>query len=463
MIQNKNNKKKILVKDALAVITLDEKNRKFIPGSIYIEGNAIKDIGDSLDYKADEVIEASNCLVLPGFINTHHHLFQTLTRNIIPVQNAKLFDWLVYLYEIWKNLTPEAIYISALVGLGELLLTGATTTVDQLYLFPKGLTTPAELIEAEITAAKEIGIRFHPSRGSMSCGRSSGGLPPDEVVQEEDAILEDSERVIKKYHDSSFGSMCQIVLAPCSPFSVSPQLMKETAKLARKYKVRLHTHLAETKDEEEYCLKRYGMRPLELMETVDWLGEDVWFAHAVYLTDDEIKKLAINKTGVAHCPTSNMRLGSGIAPIPKMIKAGVPVGLAVDGSASNDTSDMLAELRQCLLLHRVSSGVDSMNVETVLRMATNYGAQLLGRQDIGSLEVGKVADLILINLNQLGYAGGAVHDPMGAVIFCGDSHIVDTVIVNGEIVVKNGRLTKVDQDKLIREANRIARKLISVK
>ena len=449
--------KKILIKNAIALATMDDQHREYYPGSILIEGNIIKEIGEKINTKADRVIDASGKVILPGLINTHHHLFQTLTRNIPQVQDVELFDWLVNLYDIWKGLTPEGIYISALVGLGELLLTGCTTTSDHLYLFPK--SAPGNLIDEEIRAAKDMGIRFHATRGSMSRGKSKGGLPPDDVVQDEETILKDSQRLIEKYHDPKPLSMCRIALAPCSPFSVTTELLRDTAALARQYKVRLHTHLAETKDEEKYCLEMHGVRPLKYMEQTNWLGDDVWFAHAIYLNDDEIKLMAETKTSVAHCPISNLRLGSGICPVPKILEAGVSVGLGVDGSASNDSSDFLGEIRQCMLIHRFGSGVSSMPAKRALELATKGSAQVLGYTDIGSLEVGKAADLIIIDLNKIGFAG-ALHDPISAILFCGDSHIVETTIVNGEIVVEKGKLVKIKESKIIEEANQCAKQML---
>ncbi|MDI6783529.1 MAG: 8-oxoguanine deaminase, partial [bacterium] len=447
----------ILIKNAIEIATCDDQFRRIRNGSIYIEGNVIKDIGVNLDYPADEIIDASGKVILPGLVNTHHHLYQTLTRNLPAVQDAELFEWLVKLYEVWRGLTPEAVYVSGLVGMGELLLTGCTTTTDHLYLFPK--TAPKHLIDDEIRAAQDIGIRFHPTRGSMSRGKSQGGLPPDDVVQTQDEILADSERLIQKYHNPAPYSMVQLALAPCSPFSVTTELLKETAKLARYHKVRLHTHLAETKDEEGYCLKMHRVRPLAYMEQVDWLGSDVWFAHGIHFNDAELNLLAQTKTGVSHCPSSNMRLASGVCRVPKMIELGVPVGLAVDGSASNDSSDMLGEVRMSLLLHRVTSGVTAMTAERALWLATRGSAELIGRTDIGSLEIGKAADLVFIDMNQLGFAG-ALHDPIAAVVFAGDSHIVDTVMVNGKVVVKDGKLVNVNENELIQNANRIAEQLV---
>lgn len=449
----------LLIKKARLIATFDDRLNRYEDADLYIEGPRITQIGKNLEKQAEKVIDASGMIAIPGLVNTHHHFYQTLTRAIRDVQDAKLFDWLLFLYEIWRQLTPEAVYWSSLGALGELLLTGCTTTTDHLYLFPR-IQNP-HLIDEEIRAAREIGIRFHPTRGSMSLGKSKGGLPPDDVVQDEETILLDSERLINTYHDPSPFSMCRIALAPCSPFSVTPELMKQTAKLARKHKVLLHTHLAETRDEDDYCQNKLGLRPLKYMEQLGWLGNDVWFAHCVYLNENEIKIMAETQTGVAHCPSSNMRLGSGAAPIPEMIHASVPVGLAVDGSASNDTSDMLGEVRQCMLLHRLAKGVKSMSAFQAMKLATRGGADIFRREDIGSLEPGKAADIALFDLNRLDFAG-ALDDPMAALVFCGISHTAHTVIVNGEIVVRSGRLLRVEEDRIVKEMNIHSKRMIGI-
>jgi len=449
--------KTLLIKNAFAIATFDEKNTRLSNADIFVEGAQIKEIGTNLAHQAENVIDASGMVVIPGLINTHHHFYQTLTRALPAVQNAKLFDWLKYLYNIWRRITPEAVYWSTLGALGELLLTGCTTTADHLYLFPSDLT--GMLIDEEIRAAQEIGIRFHPTRGSMSLGVSKGGLPPDDVVQSEETILEDSARLIDTYHDPVPFSMCSVALAPCSPFSVTPDLMRQTAALARDKGVLLHTHLAETLDEEEFCMNTIGMKPLAYMEDLGWLGDDVWFAHCVHLDKDEIKVMAETKTGVAHCATSNMRLGSGAAPIPEMIEAGVPVGLAVDGSASNDSSNMLGEVRQCMLLHRLVKGADAMPAEMALRLATRGGASVLRRADIGSLEIGKAADIAIFDVNRLDLAGSR-SDPIAALIFCGISHRAHTVIVNGEVVVQKGELLTMNEKAVAEEMNSHARRML---
>ncbi|MBI3892156.1 MAG: 8-oxoguanine deaminase [Candidatus Wallbacteria bacterium] len=443
----------ILVRNALLVATLDDAGHAYRGGDVFIEGKRIVEVAPSVARKADLIINAEGCVVLPGFVNCHHHLFQTLTRALPAVQDQALFGWLTHLYTVWQNITPEAVETSAMVGMGELLLTGCTTTTDHFYLFPS--SQPGDLLDRTIEAAKTIGMRFHPTRGSMSLGRSKGGLPPDHVTQSEDAIMADCERVVARYHDPEPLSMCRVGLSPCSPFSVTKELMRETVKFARRKGLRCHTHLAETLDEQNFCLEKFGKRPLALMEELEWLGNDVWYAHAVHLDDAEIEKMARTGTGACHCPTSNLRLGSGIAPIRKMLDAGVPVGLGVDGSASNDSSDMLGEARSCLLVHRIASGVGSMPAADVFRIACRGGARVLGRDDIGMLAAGKAADLVLWDMTGLGYAG-ALHDPLAALLFAGDSHIARTVMVNGEIVVDNHRLMRVDERALAEKANRVS-------
>jgi cytosine/adenosine deaminase-related metal-dependent hydrolase len=448
----------LLIKDALLVATMDDADTRIEGGSVYVEGPEIIEVSPHIDREADRTIDARGKVVLPGLVNTHHHLYQTLNRNLPRVQDVELFDWLTCLYEVWRELTPDAVRTSALVGLGELLLTGCTLSADQYYVFPE--KQAPDLIDREIEAARTIGIRFQPCRGGMSRGKCKGGLPPDDVVQSEDVILKDCERVIDRFHDPSRFSMCRVALAPCSPFSVTTELLKETAALARSRGVRIHTHLCETLDEEKFCQELHGMRPMDYMEDVGWLGPDVWFAHAVWMNPEEIERLAESGTGVAHCPTSNLRLGSGIAPIPAMLDAGIPVGLAVDGSASNDSSDMLGEIRQAMLVHRVKSGITSMPAERALWMGTRGGARIMGWEDeVGSIEAGKAADMAIFDLRHLGYAG-ALHDPVAALIFSGDSHLAHTVIVNGEIVVEQGRLTRIDEDRIYHEANRIAREMV---
>jgi cytosine/adenosine deaminase-related metal-dependent hydrolase len=374
------------------------------------------------------------------------------------VQNAKLFDWLLSLYEIWKYVDADVVYWATLLGCAELLLTGCTTSSDHHYLFPA--SAPPELLDAQLEAAERIGIRFHTARGSMSLGKSRGGLPPDGIVQDEDHILRDCDRVLQRWHDPSPFAMRRVVLAPCSPFSVTESLMRATLDLARSHGVHCHTHLAETLDEEAYCLQHHGCRPLQWMQELGWLGPDVWFAHGIHFDPDEIELLARTGTGISHCPSSNMRLGSGLAPLPEMLRAGVPVGLGVDGSASNDTSDMLAETRQALLLSRARAGADALDADTAMRLATRGGAHLLGRADeIGSLEVGKAADLVLIDLDRLDLAG-ALSDPLAAVVFAGMSHRVHTCIVNGRIVVSEGRLLTVDEGEIASKGRALSDRML---
>lgn len=427
---------------------------------ILIEGSRIKKIGKNLeaDLPTDKVLDCQGSIVIPGLVNCHHHFFQTLTRNLKAVQNAKLFDWLTYLYEVWKNIDEEAVYFSSMTAIGELLKTGCTLTTDHHYLYPEGFT--GDLMGLQFEAACKLGIRFSPSRGSMSLGKNSGGLPPDSVVQSEEVILEDSERVIEKYHDSSEDSMRKIVLAPCSPFSVTKENMKKTAGLARKYNVRLHTHLAETMDEEAFCNDMFGKNPLAVMEDVDFLGEDVFFAHGVYFNDTELDRLARTKTSIAHCPSSNMRLGSGVARIKDMLRLGINVGLAVDGSASNDTSDMLGELRNAMLLQRVKYGADALTSRDVFKMATINGARMLNFPKAGKIKEGYLADLAVFNLNKLEYTG-SLSDPLAALIFSGISHEVKYTIVNGKVVVENGWLTGEDEEYLMKKGNEASMKLLS--
>lgn len=449
--------KTMLIKNALVVATMDDAGREIKGGDIYIEGPAIKKVGKGLKVKADTVIDAKGCVVLPGFVNTHHHLYQVLTRNLPKAQDSKLFDWLIYLYDIWKHVDPEAIHASAQAGLGELLLTGCTTSSDHLYLFPKQKSE--HFIDTEIEAARELGMRFMATRGSMSRGRSDGGLPPDSVVQTEEFIMKDCERLVHKYHDRADFAMTRVALAPCSPFSVTTELLKITAEMAKKWGVRMHTHLAETQDEEAFCKKLFKMRPLEYMESVGWVEEgNAWFAHCVYINEAEAKKMGKTKTGVAHCPCSNLRLGSGIAPIRMFMKHKVPVGIAVDGSASNDSSDMLGEIRQAMLVQRVKAGVEAMPARDAFRLATRGGAAVFGRDDIGVIAPGKAADLAIFDVSGLDYAGSK-SDPLASLLFCGASHRTKYTIVNGRVVVKDGRLATLDERKVAERANKAAERL----
>lgn len=444
-----------LLQHASVLVTMDGRRREVADGGVFVRDRVIEQVGatSELPDRADKIMNARGMVVLPGLVNSHHHLYQTLTRAVPAAQNAILFNWLKTLYPIWSKLTPDAVYTSALVGLAELLLSGCTTAADHLYLVPNGSRH-----DDEIRAAQEIGIRFHPTRGSMSLGESKGGLPPDVVTQDEETILRDTRRVIETFHDPRPYSMCRVGVAPCSPFSVTQDLMRESASLARSYHVRLHTHLAETQDEERFCLQNFGKRPVDYAESLDWLGKDVWFAHSVWVDDAAISKYARTGTGVAHCPSSNMLLASGIAPVRKMIDARVNVGLGVDGSASNDASHMLHEARQAMLLQRVLGDPLALTAREALELGTLGGAKVLGRDDIGSLEPGKAADLIGIDLNRLNYAGS--HDPVAAVLFC-DTPRVDFSMVDGRTVVQDGNLLTLDLLPVIERHNRIAREMVS--
>lgn len=457
----------LLLKNIEVLVTMDDQRRELRHTNIYIQNGFIKAIGtaDTLPETADEVLDLSGHIVFPGFINTHHHFYQTLTRAVPQAQNANLFNWLVTLYPIWSGLQPEDIRISTQTALAELALSGCTTASDHLYLFPNG-----SKLDDEIEAAAQVGLRLHASRGSMSLGESQGGLPPDSVVDSEDEILKDSQRLIETYHDPNPGSMVQIVLAPCSPFSVTTELMRQSAILAREYGVQLHTHLAETADEEDFCIEKFGHRPVAYMQEVDWIGDDVWFAHSVHVNQAEMELYAHTGCGVAHCPSSNMRLGSGIAPIMEMLTMGVQVGLGVDGSASNDSSHLLAEARQAMLVARLMAGVAGasrsgdeapplMSARQALEIATRGGAAVLGRTDIGSLEVGKCADLFAIDLHRLDYAG-ALHDPVAAALFCAPQK-VDVSLVGGKVIVKEGQLTTVDVSMLVEKHNQAAARLVN--
>ncbi|MBM3181190.1 MAG: 8-oxoguanine deaminase [Chloroflexi bacterium] len=463
----------LLIKN-VHIVTMDDHQREIPEGGLFIRRGLVEEVApmSELPATADEVLDLKGHIVLPGLVNTHHHFYQTLTRAVPAAQDANLFNWLKTLYPIWARLTPDDIFISTQTALAELALSGCTTAADHLYLFPNG-----SKLDDEIAAASEIGLRLQASRGSMSLGESKGGLPPDSVVDTEENILKDSQRLIEKYHDAKPGAMTQIVLAPCSPFSVTSDLMKQSAKLAREYGVHLHTHLAETEDEEKFCMQMFGHRPVGYMQEVNWVGDDVWFAHAVWVNDEEIKVFAKHNCGVAHCPTSNMRLASGIAPIKEYRAAGMNVGLGVDGSASNDGSHLLAEVRNAMLLSRLKEGItgfsltsnpspsgrgegvrELMTAREALYLGTRGGAAVLGRRDIGSLESGKCADFFAVNLNKLGYAG--MHDPVSAIVF-GQPVNVDYTVVGGKFVVNEGQLVTVDQGKLIEKHNKAAKRLLA--
>jgi 8-oxoguanine deaminase len=456
----------LLVRNAALLVTMNEQRREIPGGGLFAEDGRITHVGrtEELPQTADQIIDMRDQVVLPGLVNTHHHFYQTLTRAVPAAQDANLFNWLKTLYPIWARMTPGDVFTSTQTALAELALSGCTTASDHLYLFPNG-----SRLDDEIEAARTVGLRLHASRGSMSLGESAGGLPPDSVVDSEAHILADSQRLIQQYHDPNPGSMLQIVLAPCSPFSVTGELMRESARLAREYGVQLHTHLAETQDEEVFCIEMFGHRPVAYMQEVEWVGQDVWFAHAVYANAAEVKVFSHHGCGVAHCPSSNMRLASGIAPIREYLAHGVKVGLGVDGSASNDGSHMLAEARQAMLLARLRSALDGASLSNTedawimtgrqaLELATRGGAAVLGRSDIGSLEVGKCADLVSFNLNQLDYAG-ALHDPVAALVFCSPQR-VEWNIVHGRPVVQSGSLLTVDVPELVQRHNRAARRLL---
>ena len=454
----------LLVRNAAILVTMDEERREIADGGIFVEDGFITQVGptDELPSTADEILNLSGHLVLPGLINTHHHFYQTLTRVIPAAQNSNLFNWLVALYPIWAGLRPDDVRISTQIALAELALSGCTTASDHLYIYPGACR-----LDDEIEAAEVIGLRLHASRGSMNLGESKGGLPPDSVVEEEDEILKDSQRLIETYHDPEPGSMVQIVIAPCSPFTVTQDLMRESAVLAREYGVKLHTHLAEDVNEDVFCQAQYNLRPLAYAENLGWTGKDVWFAHAININADEVSRMAASGIGVAHCPSSNMRLSSGIAPIQRYLKAGVKVGLGVDGSASNDSSHMLAEARQAMLISRLGSATDPevhgketlLSARQALEMATLGGAKVLGRSDVGALRPGMCADFIAISLNRIEFAG-AQHDPVSAVVFCHPLN-VDYNYVHGKPIVAEGKFLSLEIEDLIAKHNKAAQQLIN--
>jgi 8-oxoguanine deaminase len=445
----------LLIRNAAVLLTMDDAGTEIADGGLYAVDGTIVQVGrtDTLPTHADEVIDASRMLIMPGMINTHHHFFQTLTRCM--AQESNLFGWLTTLYPFWANLTPEAIYISSQTALAELLLSGCTTSSDHTYIWPNGAR-----LDDQIRAAQELGVRFHAARGSMSVGQSQGGLPPDHVVENEQAILADSQRLIQQYHDPAPGAMVRIVLAPCSPFSVSLDLMRESLALARSYGVHSHTHLAETLDEEQYCLATFGRRPVELIEDLGWVGPDVWHAHVVHSSADEVQRLGHTCTGVAHCPSSNMRLASGIAPLKGLMGAGARVGLGVDGSASNDGSHMLSEARMAMLLQRVQGDPQALTAREALRLATRGGADVLGRDDIGQLAPGLCADVIGYRLDRVGYAGAAIHDPVAALVFCQPVG-VDLSVIHGRVRVREGVLAHFDLEAHVARHNALAHQLIT--
>lgn len=448
----------LLIKHIHTLITMDAERREIRDGALYIENNAIAQVGTTADLPptADQVLDlGGNHVVMPGLVNTHHHFFQTLTRVIPAAQNANLFPWLKTLFPIWGNLTPEGLVIGSQMAAAELILSGCTTASDHHYIYPNGCT-----LDHQIRAIQEIGLRFHASRGSLSKGESLGGMTPDHLVEQEPEILKDSQRLIEQYHDPERYAMLRITLAPTSPFNVSEDLMRESAALARSYDgVRLHTHLAEDQADIDYSLKNFGLTPEDYAESVGWLGEDVWHAHCVKLSDPAIAKFARTGTGVAHCPCSNMRLGSGIAPIAKMLQQGVPVGLGVDGAASNDATNLLQEARMAMLLARVGSNdATTMTARTALEIATLGGARVLGRDDIGVLAAGMAADLIAINIDRPALAG-AQHDMVAALLFCQIDR-VDYSFINGRKVVDRGQLTTLDLAQLVQKTNQLALQMV---
>lgn len=447
----------LLLQNISYIVTCNDQDEILRDADILIEGPKIKSVG-KLPQPGDcrEVLDGRGKIAIPGLVNTHHHLYQTLFRGLPEVQGMPLFSWLKNLYQFWKYITPQAVYYGALVGFSELLRTGCTLTADHHYLFPSG--SEETLIDSEIVAAREIGIRFHATRGSMSLGESRGGLPPDEVVQSENSIIEDSVRLIDRYHDPAPYAMLRIALAPCSPFSVSLDLMRQTRDLAREKGVMLHTHLAETSDEEMFCLERYHRRPVELMEDLHWIGPDVWFAHAIHLNADEIKALA--GSGVAHCPSSNMKLGSGICRTSELFREGVKLSIGVDGGGS-DRSNMLEEVRRAYLLNHLYYGNDGLSAYLVLKLATRGGATVLGRMDTGTIAADKAADIVLINLEDIAFAG--CHDPIVSLICCGNSSLVDTTIVNGRVVVRDGKVLTVDTQMIKNRADEVANTMVEAR
>ncbi len=446
----------ILIRGADVVVTMDATRRELAGADVLLHGGVIAGVGRDLQGRGlaagANVIEARGCVVTPGLVNTHHHLYQTLTRAVPGGQDALLFGWLQTLYPIWARFGPEEMFVSAQIGLAELALSGCTTSSDHLYLFPNG-----SRLDDTIHAAREVGLRFHPTRGAMSIGESAGGLPPNSLVENEEAILQDCIRVVDLYNDSNEGSMCRVGIAPCSPFSVSRELMKQAALLARDKGVMLHTHLAENDEDIAYSLAQFGCRPGDYAEGLGWVGEDVWHAHCVKLDASEIALFARTGTGVAHCPCSNCRLGSGIAPVRLMRDAGVSVGLGVDGSASNDAGSLIGEARQMLLLQRVSRGADAMAAREALEIATLGGARVLGRPDCGSIEVGKRADLAIWDIGGVEAAGS--WDPVAALVLCGPGRVRD-LLVEGREVVRGGRMVTIDLEMVVQRQNLLARRLM---
>ncbi|MCF4124550.1 8-oxoguanine deaminase [Methylobacterium sp. SyP6R] len=446
----------LLLRNADRLVTMDEGRREIEHGFVLVEDNRIVAVGgpEAVPDTADTVIDLAGHVLLPGLVNTHHHMYQSLTRAVPEAQDADLFGWLKALYPIWARLTPEMVRVSTQTAMAELILSGCTTSSDHLYLYPNGCR-----LDDSIEAADEIGLRFHAARGAMSVGESAGGLPPDALVEDEAAILTDTRRLIETWHDPTPYAMRRIVVAPCSPFSVSEGLMRDAAVLARSYGVSLHTHLAENQDDVTYSRERFGKTPAEYAADLGWVGPDVWHAHCVKLDEDGIRLFARTGTGVAHCPCSNMRLASGIAPVPRMRCEGVPVGLGVDGSASNDGGHLLGEVRQAMLLARVGYGPAAMTARQALEIATLGGAKVLGRDDIGALAPGMAADCVAFDLRGLSLAG-ALHDPVAALVFCAPPGVALSV-VNGRIVVRDGRLLTLETERLAERHNALSRRLVN--
>lgn len=449
----------LLMKNVKYLVSCDDNDRFMTDINMLVTDGVITYIGTE-EKTADKIIDASRMVVYPGLINSHHHLYQTFTRNLPQVQNMELFPWLKTLYEIWKGIDGDSVYYSSLTGMGELLKTGCTTCLDHHYVFPEH--SAGALLDAQFAAADALGIRMAATRGSMDLSVKDGGLPPDSVVQTIDEILRDSQAVVEKYHDSSRYSMHTVALAPCSPFSVTGGLLRESAVLARSLGVRLHTHLAETKDEEAFTLEHYGMRPLAYMESLGWIGDDVWYAHGIHFNTEELKLLAATGTGVAHCPVSNMKLSSGIARIPEMLRMGVKTGLAVDGSASNDGSNMLEEMRVAYLLHRLNSSSEAPSGYDILKMASRGSASILGREELGHLAEGMAADFFAISLDRIELVGGQ-YDPKSLLSCIGFKGAVDYTVVNGKVVVEQGRLVNVEEEKIVSKANAAVEKLLNIK
>lgn len=446
---------RIWINNPLAIFTA---NQLDAAGGLVIEDGVISELlgaGQQPSRPCDQVFDAREHVVLPGLINCHHHFYQTLTRAWAPVVNQPLFPWLTTLYPVWARLTPDQLALASKVALAELLLSGCSTAADHHYLFPDGLE---QAIDVQVEAVRELGMRAMLTRGSMSLGQADGGLPPQQTVQQGEVILADSQRLIERYHQRGAGAQIQIALAPCSPFSVTPEIMRQSAELAEKLDVRLHTHLAETLDEEDFCLQRFGLRTVDYLDSVGWLGPRTWLAHGIHFNPEEIARLGQAGTGICHCPSSNMRLASGICPTLDLQTAGAPIGLGVDGSASNDASNLILEARQALYLQRLRYGAEKITPQLVLGWATQGSARLLGRTDIGELAVGKQADLALFKLDELRFSGS--HDPLSALLLCGADR-ADRMMIGGTWRVIDGQIEGLDLAQLIADHRQAARELIA--